>query len=63
MELKERKAIILVEQLYNEHEFWYPHYRLKEAGAEVLVDGKLITSREPNDLPAFMRAAIEALAR
>lgn len=63
MELKERKAIILVEQLYNEHEFWYPYYRLKEAGAEVVVDGKLITSREPNDLPAFMRAAIEALAR
>jgi protease I len=28
---------------------------------EVVVDGKLITSRKPDDLPAFMRAVIEAL--
>jgi len=29
---------------------------------EVVVDDKLITSRTPNDLPAFMRAVIEALS-
>ena len=29
--------------------------------AEVVVDGKLITSRTPDDLPAFMRAVIAAL--
>jgi protease I len=28
---------------------------------EVVVDGKLITSRKPDDLPAFMRATIAAL--
>ena len=28
---------------------------------EVVVDGKLITSRKPDDLPAFMRAVIAAL--
>ena len=28
---------------------------------EVVVDGKLITSRRPDDLPAFMRAVIEGL--
>jgi protease I len=28
---------------------------------EVVVDGKLITSRKPDDLPAFMRAVIDAL--
>jgi protease I len=39
MELKGKKVIILVEQLYNEHEFWYPYYRLKEAGADVVVVG------------------------
>ena len=39
MELEGKKVIILVEQLYNEHEFWYPYYRLKEAGAEVVVVG------------------------
>lgn len=29
---------------------------------EVVVDGKLITSRKPDDLPAFSRAIIDALA-
>jgi len=28
---------------------------------EVVVDGNLITSRKPDDLPAFMRAVIAAL--
>lgn len=28
---------------------------------EVVVDGKLITSRKPDDLPAFMKAIIAAL--
>ena len=39
MELKGKRAIILVEQMFNLFEFWYPYYRLKEAGAEVLVIG------------------------
>lgn len=30
--------------------------------AEVVVDGKLITSRKPDDLPAFMQAVLTALA-
>jgi protease I len=39
---------------------------LTHAGAEwvdqeVVVDGNLITSRMPDDLPAFMRATINAL--
>ncbi len=39
---------------------------LKEAGAlyedqEVVVDGNLITSRQPGDLPAFMREAMKQL--
>jgi protease I len=29
---------------------------------EVVVDGNVITSRHPGDLPAFMRAVLEALA-
>jgi len=28
---------------------------------EVVVDGKLVTSRVPDDLPAFMRAVIDIL--
>jgi deglycase len=40
---------------------------LKNAGAtwtdeEVVVDGRLITSRKPDDLPAFVDAITEALA-
>jgi putative intracellular protease/amidase len=29
----------------------------------VVVDGKLITSRKPDDLPAFMKAVIGALGQ
>jgi protease I len=39
MELQGKKVAILVEDMYNEFEFWYPYYRLKEAGAEVVVVG------------------------
>lgn len=39
MELKGRQVAILVEQVFNDHEFWYPYYRLKEAGASVFVVG------------------------
>jgi protease I len=41
---------------------------LRNAGAhwvdrEVVTDEQLITSRKPDDIPAFMNAAIEAFAR
>ena len=39
MLLKGKKVIILVEELFNVFEFWYPYYRLKEEGAEVTVVG------------------------
>jgi len=39
MELKEKNVIILVEQIFNDLEFWYPFFRLKEAGAKVAVVG------------------------
>lgn len=39
MKLSGKKIAILVEDLFNVFEFWYPYYRLKEAGAEVIVVG------------------------
>lgn len=36
---KRKKVAILVEELYNDQEFWYPYYRMQEAGAEVVVAG------------------------
>ena len=39
MEKQGKKVIILVEEMYNEFEFWYPLYRLREAGVEVVVVG------------------------
>lgn len=39
MPLTGKKVIILIEEMFNVFEFWYPYYRLKEAGAEVTVVG------------------------
>jgi protease I len=39
MELKGKRIAILVDQLYQEMEVWYPLYRLREAGAEVIAVG------------------------
>ncbi|MCP4666400.1 MAG: type 1 glutamine amidotransferase [Deltaproteobacteria bacterium] len=39
MELQGKKVAILIEEMFNTFEFWYPYYRLKEAGAEVVVVG------------------------
>ena len=39
MDLKGKRIAILVDQLYQEMEVWYPLYRLREAGAEVVTVG------------------------
>lgn len=39
MLLTDTKIVLFVETLYNDREFWYPYYRLKEAGAQVCVVG------------------------
>ncbi len=39
MPLQGKKFIILIEDMFNDLEFWYPYYRLKEGGAEVIVVG------------------------
>lgn len=39
MSLAGKKVAILVADMYQELEFWYPYLRLKEEGAEVLAVG------------------------
>jgi len=39
MELQGRRAAVLVEQMYQELEVWYPVYRLREAGCQVTLVG------------------------
>jgi protease I len=39
MELKGKRIAILLDIMYQEMEAWYPYYRFKEAGAEVVVVG------------------------
>ena len=39
MTLEGKKVALLVEDVYEDLEFWYPYYRLKEAGCEVEVLG------------------------
>jgi protease I len=39
MELKGKRAAVLVEQMYQELEVWYPVYRLREAGCQVTLVG------------------------
>lgn len=39
MQISGKKVIVLVDQLYQELEVWYPLYRLREAGAEAILVG------------------------
>jgi len=39
MEMKGKRVAVLVEELYEDMELWYPVYRFREAGAEVTIVG------------------------
>ncbi len=67
MGVEGKRVAVLVADLYQELEFWYPYYRLKEAGCEVVAvgpeagDGKVYKSK--NGYPAKAdRAASEVSA-
>lgn len=56
-----KNVIILVEDLFNIFEFWYPYYRLKEAGMGVTVvgpeKGKIYTGKPATEIKTDMDAA------
>lgn len=52
MKLRGKRIGILVEDLYNDREVWYPYYRMKEEGAEVLCIGpRRDIFRGKNEIP------------
>ena len=63
MELKGKKILIMVETFYNEFEFWYPFYRLKEAGAQVTVvgSGSADTYKSKAGLPVTVDTTAETI--
>jgi protease I len=69
MELTGKRFVILVDTQFNDHEFWYPYFRLKEAGAEVTVvataagktyEGKYGTPAKADKAPAEINVADHA---
>jgi len=50
MELQGKRAAVLVEQMYQELEVWYPVYRLREAGCKVTLVGPEASQNYPSKL-------------
>jgi protease I len=50
MDLKGLRAAVLVEQMYQEMEVWYPIYRLREAGCKVTIVGPEAGKEYPSKL-------------
>jgi protease I len=50
MNLKGKRVAILIEQQYQELEVWYPLYRLREAGCQVVLVGPEVGKTYPSKL-------------
>ncbi len=62
MQLKNKKIALFVADMYNEFEFWYPYYRMKEEGADVVVigpDNAVYTSK--HGIPAKVDTGINGV--
>ncbi|MFQ6133612.1 MAG: DJ-1/PfpI family protein [Armatimonadota bacterium] len=69
MQLRRRRIGIVIADGYHEHELWFPYYRFREEGAEVVVAGPETgvvhgEGRHGRDgLPAEITHTVEQLAR
>jgi len=59
-----KRVAVLVADLYQELEFWYPYYRLKEAGAEVAAIGSEADKvyKSKNGYPAKADGAVSEVS-
>ena len=61
MSINGKKVALLLENIYEDQEFWYPYYRLKAAGAQVIVvapkAGATYTSKHGYDAKSDVAAA------
>ena len=65
MSLSDKKAVVLVDQVYQEMEVWYPYYRLKEAGVQTVLVGPEAGVSYPSKLgyPAKSEVAAQDISR
>lgn len=62
MELPGKKIAVLVENMYEDQELWYPAIRLREAGADVMLVGpRMETFHSKHGYPAEADAAADAV--
>jgi protease I len=61
MELQGKRAAVLIEQMYQELEVWYPVYRLREAGCKVSLIGPVAGHTYPSKL-GYPATSDEAVA-